>query len=174
MYANFVIIFSVVSILLVGCAGTSTPNGRLYEDIVIPGKTELLNLTGTSSTAGAAEVYFNSSQRTEAMVVFSDRLIAIQLDGKDLPGADRGNKFTYPTGYQAIALSPGIHSISYCHATRSALATGVWMCNYKITDFNFEPNGRYMVQGNITVSTGSIGQTMTQTANVKTGIYKLD
>jgi hypothetical protein len=161
-------------VFLVGCAGTNNPNGKPYEDVVSPGKVELLNLTGEKSTAGAAEVYFSTSQRTEAMVVFKDRLIAIQVDGKDLPGADRGDKFTYPTGYQAIALKPGIHSISYCYATRSTLGTGIWGCNLKISNFNFEPDARYMVQGQTTVSTGSIGNTMTQAARVTSGIYKLD
>lgn len=174
MFKNFLTIAIISTTFLVGCAGTSSSNGQAYEDTVAPGRVKLLNLTGASTTDGAAEVYFSSSQRTEAGIVFRDRLVAIQVDGKDLPGADRGNKITYPTGYQAIALTPGVHSISYCHMTRSALATGVWSCNFKINEFNFEPNARYMVQGNVKVSAEMIGNSITQTANVKTGIYKLD
>jgi hypothetical protein len=174
MFKHLLTLVIISTAFLAGCAGTNSPNGHAYEDTVAPGKVKLLNLTGASTTDGAAEVYFSSSQRTEAAVVFRDRLVAIQVDGKDLPGVDRGNKITYPTGYQAIALTPGVHSISYCHMTRSALATGVWGCNLKINDFNFEPNARYMVQGNVKVSTGTIGNSITQTANVKTGIYKLD
>lgn len=168
------IFFAMSSMLLIGCAGIKDPLGYKYEEMVIPGKTKLLNLTGMPSTLGASEVYFSATQRTEMMVKFHDRLLAIQVDGKDLPGVSRGNNFTYPTGYQAIALSPGLHSISYCHTTRSALATGVSMCNFKITDFNFEPNTRYMVQGSIAVDTDWIGNTMSQRANVRTRIIKLD
>ena len=163
-----------IALLCAGCAGTKGPDGQDYEETVVPGKTALLNLTGKLTTTGAAEVYFGASQRVEMMVKFHDRLLAFQVDGQNLPGADKGNQVTYPTGYQAIALSPGVHSISYCHLTRSTLATGVAMCNFKINDFNFESGARYMVLGDIAVNTGSIGKDMVQTANVRTRMIRLD
>jgi hypothetical protein len=174
MSANKLNFLLFVTLLLAGCAGTSGPDGQDYEEQVIPGKTALLNLTGQPSTTGAAELYFSASQRIEMMVTFHDRLLAFQVDGKYLPGASKGNKVTYPTGYQAIALSPGIHTISYCHMTRSTLATGVAMCNFEIVDFNFEANTRYMVMGNIAINSEQIGNLNSQVANVRTRMVKLD
>lgn len=154
---NFSVLF--VAMLCTSCSGTKDPYGQEYSDAVIPGKTVLLNWTGQPTTTNSAELYFSASQRTEMFVKFQDRLLAIQVDDKDLPGANRG--LVYPTGYQAIALSPGVHSVSYCHMTRSALATGVGMCDFKIKDFNFKANTRYMLFGDTSVESIATGQKIT-------------
>lgn len=159
------------SLILSGCASTTNPAGITYDDLVVPGKTKVLNLTGMPTTEGAAEVYFGASSRVEMMITFRDRLIAFQLDGVDLPGAQPGST---PTGYQAIAVSPGVHTISYCHTTRSDLGTGVVLCNFKVKDFNFEPNARYMVVGNIGITAGSSSGTISQTTSVRTNMVKLN
>lgn len=161
------------SLLLAGCAGTHSPYGDEYDEPVVPGKTKLLNLTGNPTTEGSAEVYFAASSRVEMLVTFRDRLLAVQVDGKDLPGANKGGQLSYPTGYQAIALTPGIHSISYCHVTRSGLATGVKLCDFSIKDYNFEPNARYMVGENLKLSSSYMGNTTSQSINVRTHIMRL-
>lgn len=161
------------SLLLAGCAGTQSAHGDAYDEPVVPGQTRLLNLTGNPTTEGAAEVYFSASSRTEMLVTFRDRLVAFEVDGKTLPGASRGNQLTYPTGYQALALSPGVHSISYCHVTRSDLATGVRLCNFTIREFNFEPNARYMVDKNLDVRHNRSGNTTTETVRVRTDMQRI-
>jgi hypothetical protein len=158
---------------MVGCAGTHNPYGDEYDEPVVPGKTRLFNLTGSPTTEGSAEVYFAASSRVEMLVTFRDRLLAVQVDGKALPGTNKGGQLSYPTGYQAIALTPGIHSISYCHVTRSGLATGVKLCNFSIKDYNFEPNARYMVGEELSARHGRIGNTTTETVSVGTNITRL-
>lgn len=161
------------SLLLAGCAGTHSPYGDEYDEPVVPGKTKLLNLTGNPTTQGSAEVYFAASSRVEMLVTFRDRLLAFQVDGKNLPGADKGSQLSYPTGYQAIALIPGIHSISYCHVTRSGFATGVKLCDFRIRDYNFEPNARYMVGEDLNLRHSQIGNMTTQALRVRTNILRL-
>jgi hypothetical protein len=104
-------------------------------------------------------------------VTFRDRLIAFQVDGKNLPGAEAG--YT-PTGYQALALAPGVHTISYCHTTRSSLGTGVVMCKFKVQDFTFESDARYMVVENVNVSTGRAGSAIGETVSVRTNVVKMN
>lgn len=166
-----VLVSSLAFFALSGCASNTNPAGDSYDEPVVPGKTKLLNLTGQASTEGAAQVYISASSRNEMMVTFRDRLIAYQVDGKDLPGAKAG--YT-PTGYQALALAPGVHSISYCHTTKSDLGTGMNMCRFKIDAFNFEANARYLVIEKVSVTNSSVGGGISQSANVGTSIMKLD
>jgi hypothetical protein len=168
-YRYFSLISIVLCLALCSCASTTNPQGNSYDETVTPGKTKLLNLTGQPTTESAAEVYFDASSRTEMMISFHDRLIAFQVDDVDLPGANGG--YT-PTGYQALALSPGIHTVSYCHTTRSDLGTGAVMCKFKIKDFNFEPGARYRVFEIVSVTHGPSG-TGGQTMTVNTNIMKL-
>jgi hypothetical protein len=135
-------------LFLSGCASSLNPLGEQYHEPVAPGITKPLNWTGKPTTEGAAEVYFGASSRREFMITFRDRLLAYRVDGVDLPGVKVGNG---ATGYQAIALSPGVHSISYCHTTKSDLATGVVMCDFEIKDYQFEANARYMVSESVVV-----------------------
>lgn len=165
-YLFFTTLFSLI---LAGCASTTDPWGAQYEESVIPGKTKVLNMTGKSTTDGATEIYFGASSRVEMMVTFKDRLIAFQLDGENLPGAKAGHS---PTGYQAVAVNPGVHTISYCHTTKSTLGSGVVMCDFVLKDFNFEPNARYMVVGNIDVRSGN--SSGSQTTSVRTKLLKLN
>lgn len=119
---------------------------------------------------GAAEVYFSASSRQGMMVTFRDRLIAYGVDGVNLPGAKVGNG---ATGYQAIALTPGVHSVSYCHTTRSDLATGVVICNFEIKDYKFEANARYMVSEAVNVRSVPIGSGSSEQVSVRTTIRKI-
>ena len=162
-----------VLLLLSGCAGTQNPRGEEYDEPVIPGQTRVLNLTGNLDTDGAAEVYFSASSRIEMLVTFRDRLVAVEVDGKLLPVADKGGQVTYSTGYQAIALSPGIHTVSYCHVTRSAIATGARICGLTVKDFNFEPNARYMVGESVNVTHSMTGSSTLQNLHVRTGITRV-
>lgn len=147
-------LFFALLILLGGCASGLSPTGEPYHEPVAPGKAKLLNWTGSPTMEGAAEVYFSASSRRELMVTFRDRLLAYRVDGVDLPGAKVGNG---ATGYQAIALSPGVHSISYCHTTKSDLGTGVVMCNFEIENHEFEANARYMVSETVFVRPAPMG-----------------
>lgn len=168
--SNLLLIVFMIGIGLVGCASTKNPSGSDYDEPVMPGKTKLLNMTGKPTTEGAAEIYFSASSRVEMMITFRDRLIAFGLDGVPLPGAKAG--YT-PTGYQAIAVPPGIHTISYCHITRSDLGTGGAMCGFKVENHNFEAGSRYMILGAISVRAGTSSGTSGQTATVSTRLVKL-
>lgn len=160
----------IISIGLTGCASIKNPSGSDYDEPVIPGKTKLLNMTGKPTTEGAAEIYFSASSRVEMMITFRDRLIAFELDGVPLSGAKTGYA---PTGYQAIAVTPGVHTVSYCHITRSDLGTGVTMCDFKVKNYNFEADSRYMIIGAVSVRAGTSYGTTGQTAIVRTKIVKL-
>jgi hypothetical protein len=168
--SHFLSIAFMIGIAITGCASIKTPSGSDYDEPVIPGKTKVLNMTGKPTTEGAAEIYFGASSRVEMMITFRDRLVAFELDDVTLPGAKSG--YT-PTGYQAIAVTPGVHTISYCHITRSDLGTGVVMCDFKVKNYNFEADSRYMVIGAIGVRAGSSSGTTGQTATVRTNIVKL-
>lgn len=170
LYFYSAIISGVLSLSLGGCASTTNPMGEGYEDPVVPGKIKLLNLTGRPTTEGAAEIYFSASSRKEMGATVRDRLIAFQVDGKKLNGAEAG--YT-PTGYQALALAPGVHTISFCYTTRSVWS-GLVMCEFKVDDFTFESNTRYMVVDNLEYSMRYEGISIAREMAVRTNVLKLN
>jgi hypothetical protein len=48
------------------------------------------------------------------------------------------------------------------------------MCKFKVQDFTFESDARYMVVENVNVSTGRAGSAIGETVSVRTNVVKMN
>ncbi|BBP76281.1 hypothetical protein PHLH7_23850 [Pseudomonas sp. Ost2] len=98
----------------------------------------------SDNTADAPVVYFATTQFRALGVPFHRLLLATQVDDKPLPGAGRRSILDV-SGMQALRLTPGKHSLSWCWASMNALGTGGAKCGFGARDIEFRAGQRYVV-----------------------------
>ena len=77
-------------------------------------------------------------------VPFHRLLLATHVDGQQLPDAGRHSTLDV-SGKQALRLTPGKHSLSWCWVSISALGTGGAKCGFGAKDVEFRAGQRYVV-----------------------------
>lgn len=98
----------------------------------------------SDNSADAPLVYFATTRYRALGVPFHRLLLATHVDGKLLEGAGRRSILDV-SGKQALKLTPGKHSLSWCWASMNALGTGGAKCGFGAQDIEFEAGQRYIV-----------------------------
>ncbi len=92
----------------------------------------------------APVVYFATTRYRALGVPFHRLLLATHVDGQLLEGAGRRSILDV-SGKQALRLTPGKHSLSWCWASMNALGTGGAKCGFAAQDVEFRSGQRYVV-----------------------------
>jgi hypothetical protein len=135
--------------ILIACISFSgcTYTYKDYKAKVEPGKMELLDLS--NNEPNAPEVYFDSNTWRSLGIPFHTLLIAVSMDGKMLEGAGftsiglGGTRAS--SGYQALKITSGVHSLSWCWDSSNGIFGGGSMCGFDLTNFDFESGKRYLI-----------------------------
>ncbi|WP_231994376.1 hypothetical protein [Pseudomonas syringae group genomosp. 3] len=97
-----------------------------------------------NNAVNAPVVYFSTTRFREPGVKFYRFLPATHLDDQLLEGAGRHSILDI-SGKQALRLTPGKHSLSWCLVSMNALGTGGAKCGLGARDVEFRAGQRYVV-----------------------------
>lgn len=98
----------------------------------------------SGNQADAPVVYFATVRYRALGVPFHRLLLATHVDDQLLEGAGRRSILDI-AGKQALRLTPGKHSLSWCWASMNALGTGGGKCGFTARDVEFRAGKRYIV-----------------------------
>ncbi|QLF93425.1 hypothetical protein HW090_09535 [Pseudomonas sp. ABC1] len=119
----------------------------------------------------APVIYFDTTQYRDLGVPFHRLLLAIRVDGKQLPEAGKHSILNY-SGYQALRLSPGQHSLEWCWVSMNKLRTGGGQCGFVAPALNFEAGKRYLATWS--ASTSITGVTGREQMEINVSSYIID
>lgn len=98
----------------------------------------------SNNTPDSPVVYFATTRYRALGVPFHRLLLATHVDGQQLPDAGRRSILDV-SGKQALRLTPGKHSLSWCWVSMNALGTGGAKCGFGAQDIEFRAGQRYVV-----------------------------
>lgn len=127
------------SLFLSACSGYHYKN---YQPQIIPNEVDILDLS--DNTPGSATIYFDSITYRDVGIPFHRLLLATKVDGVQLKDAGRFSLLDI-SGYQAIKVSAGSHSLEWCWVSMNSLGTGGAKCDFRLVNFEFEENKRYLI-----------------------------
>ncbi|MEZ0529850.1 hypothetical protein ACAW48_11430 [Pseudomonas sp. Env-37] len=98
----------------------------------------------SNNAANAPVVYFATTRFRGLGVKFHRLLLATHVDDQLLEGSGRRSILDV-SGKQALRLTPGKHSLSWCWVSMNALGTGGAKCGFGARDVEFRAGQRYVV-----------------------------
>lgn len=98
----------------------------------------------SKGAADAPVVYFATTRYRALGVKFHRLLLATHVDGELLEGAGRRSILDI-SGEQALRLTPGEHTLTWCWVSMNALGTGGGKCGLTASGVKFQPGQRYVV-----------------------------
>ncbi|KIH82806.1 hypothetical protein [Pseudomonas batumici] len=98
----------------------------------------------SDNSTDAPVVYFATTRFRALGVPFHRLLLATHVDDKLLEGAGRRSILDV-SGKQALRLTPGKHSLSWCWASMNAMGTGGAKCGFGARDVEFRAGQHYVV-----------------------------
>jgi len=98
----------------------------------------------SNNAANAPVVYFATTRFRGLGVKFHRLLLATHVDDQLLEGAGRRSILDV-SGKQALRLTPGKHSLTWCWVSMNALGTGGAKCGFGARDVEFKAGQRYVV-----------------------------
>ena len=128
-----------VAVLLTSACSSYQYNG--YAGSIDDPAVRVLDLS--DGMADAPVIFFDTAQYRELGIPFHRLLLAVRVDGQSLPDAGRRSILDF-SGYQAIRLTPGQHSIEWCWVSMNKLGTGGGKCGFAAPDVRFEAGKRYL------------------------------
>lgn len=143
IFKNIILIIFIS--LVSGCSSGGNYRYRDFQREVSQETVTPLNLS-KGNTEGPI-IYFQSKNETSLLIPYHRLLLVHTVDGKTLPGVESFSMLHYDVllGYQAIKLTPGMHSIKYCWVSFSKLGGGS-KCNFQASNIQFDKNTAYMVK----------------------------
>lgn len=135
--------------LLTFASGCSNHQYKSYLGNVDDPAIEILDLS--NGTPDAPVIHFNTMQYRDVGIPFHRLLLAIQVDGTRLPHAGRHSLMNF-SGYQAIRLAPGKHSIEWCWISMNKLGTGGGICGLGANGIELKAGKRYLATWSATTS----------------------
>lgn len=102
---------------------------------------EILDLS--EGAADAPVIYFDTLQYREVGIPFHRLFLATRADGKLLPDAGKKSIMDY-SGYQALRMTPGEHSLEWCWVSMNKLGTGGGKCGFVVPSLHLEAGKRYL------------------------------
>jgi len=131
--------------LLAAALTTACSNNYHYKDYQGEWAPELMKPYDLSdNTIDAPVVYFATIKYRALGVPFHRLLLATAVDDQPLPGAGRRSILDV-SGMQALKLTPGKHSLTWCWVSMNALGTGGAKCGFGARDVEFRAGQRYVV-----------------------------
>ncbi|MBA3582801.1 MAG: hypothetical protein H0W44_10155 [Gammaproteobacteria bacterium] len=115
-----------------------------YDEIVVPGKTKILNLSDTENSTERSEIYLDS----DASGSHHRFWLATYVDGVPVPKylqKVKNDLNSKNQGAQAIALTPGKHTIQLCWISVSRLGGGE-TCGQTIKDVDYQKGKVYWLK----------------------------
>lgn len=97
----------------------------------------------SDGAANAPVIYFDTVQYRALGIPFHRLLLAVRVDGEVLPNAGKHSILSY-SGYQAIRLAPGQHSVEWCWVSMNKLGTGGGKCGFSAPNLSLEAGKRYL------------------------------
>ncbi|WP_417330683.1 hypothetical protein [Halomonas cupida] len=128
--------------LLVLISGCSNYQYKTYAVDVGDPAISVLDLS--DGTADAPVVYFDTVRYRSLGIPFHRLLLATRADGERLPFAGKRSILDY-SGYQAIRMNPGQHSLEWCWVSMNALGSGGGTCGFGVSDLDLEAGKNYLV-----------------------------
>lgn len=122
--------------------GCSNYHYKDYQGEWAPEKMTPYDLSNNS--AEAPVVYFQTMKYRALGVPFHRFLLATHVDDHLLEGAGRASILDV-SGKQALRLTPGKHSLTWCWVSMNALGTGGAKCGFTARDVEFQAGQRYIV-----------------------------
>ncbi|MBF4210224.1 hypothetical protein EI533_21085 [Pseudomonas donghuensis] len=98
----------------------------------------------SNKAVDAPEVYFATVRYRALGVPYHRLLLVTHVDDQLLEGAGRRSILDV-SGQQALRLTPGKHSLTWCWASMNALGTGGAKCGFTARDVEFRAGQRYIV-----------------------------
>ncbi|MGB4075375.1 hypothetical protein [Pseudomonas sp.] len=138
---NFSVLVAI-SLALGACSGF---NYKDYQGQIDPAVIKPYDLSGR--TPGAPIIYFDTTTYRDLGVPFHRLLLATHVDDQHLAGAGRGEFYDF-SGYQAVKVTPGKHSLQWCWVSKNSLGTGGGTCSFRAGDVEFKAGQRYLVTWN--------------------------
>ncbi|WP_026145604.1 hypothetical protein [Pseudomonas asplenii] len=159
--------------LLAATLSTACSNYH-YKDYQGDWAPELMKPHDLSDNAADAPVVYFATVRYRALgVPFHRLLLVTEVDDQRLPGAGRRSILDV-SGMQALKLTPGKHSLTWCWASMNALGTGGAKCGFNARDVEFLAGQRYVVDFSTREDiSGPPGREMS-TITIKSEIRNLD
>lgn len=159
-------IFAVIALaaVLSGCASFTYKDyqGRVDPDAIKP-------YDLSQNTPDAPVIYFDTATYREVGVPFHRLLLVTHVDDQPLMGAGQGPLFDF-SGYQAVKVTPGKHSLGWCWVSKNSLGTGGGRCGFKASGIEFIAGQRYVV----TWSTSGVTQGHNSYLLINSQIKNLD
>lgn len=129
------------AILLTLASGCSNHQYKTYSGNIDDPSILILDLSNGATDAPV--IYFDTMQYRDLGVPFHRLLLAVQVDGKALPNAGRHSLMNF-SGYQALRLPPGMHTLEWCWVSMNKLGTGGGMCGLGANGIKLEAGKRYL------------------------------
>ena len=127
----------------------------------------------SNNTTDAPVVYFATTRYRALGVPFHRLLLATHVDGQQLPDAGRRSILDV-SGKQALQLTPGKHSLSWCWVSMNALGTGGAKCGFGAQDIEFQAGQRYVVDFSTREDSNGPPGREVSTITIKSEIRNLD
>ena len=158
-----------IALVLLFTSACSNYQYKTYVGSVDDSNIQILDLS--DGAASAPVVYFDTTQYRDLGVPFHRLLLAVRVDGKVLPNAGKHSILNY-SGYQAIRLDPGQHSLEWCWVSMNRLGTGGGKCGFSASNINLEAGKRYLATWSaVTDIKGVVGR---ETMEITVTSYVLD
>lgn len=142
-FLNFIALV-VMTIPLTACASF---NYKAYQGKVDPAAMKPYDLS--ANTPDAPVIYFDTATYRELGIPFHRLLLATHVDDQRLAGAGKGAFYDF-SGYQAVKVTPGTHSLQWCWVSKSSWGTGGGACGLRASNVEFKAGQRYLVTWNTT------------------------
>ncbi|WP_439850000.1 hypothetical protein ACTACG_17115 [Pseudomonas syringae] len=171
--SSFLSYFKLPAVLLfVGL--TSACSNYHYKDYQGDWVPELMTPYDLSNNAvDAPVVYFATIRFRELGVKFHRFLLATHVDDQLLEGAGRRSILDI-SGKQALRLTPGKHSLTWCLVSMNALGTGGAKCDISARDVEFRAGQRYVVDFSTSSAISGPPGREISTITIKSEIRNLD
>lgn len=142
--SSFLSYLKLPAVLLITCLTTACSNYHYkdYQGDWVPDLMTPYDLS--NNTANAPVVYFATTRFRGLGIKFHRLLLATHVDDQLLEGAGRRSILDV-SGKQALRLTPGKHSLSWCWVSMNALGTGGAKCGFGARDVEFRAGQRYVV-----------------------------
>lgn len=141
---SFLSSLKLLAVLLIAGLTTACSNYH-YKDYQGDWAPELMTPYDLSNNAANAPVVYFATTRFRGLgVKFHRLLLATHVDDQLLEGAGRRSILDV-SGKQALRLTPGKHSLTWCWVSMNALGTGGAKCGFGARDVEFKAGQRYVV-----------------------------
>lgn len=162
-YATLVLVSLLTA--LAGCSNYQYKNYQTKVD-----SDQIIPYDLSNGAKDAAVVYFDTLAYRDVGIPFHRLLLATRVDGVTLKNAGRFSILDI-SGYQALKLAPGEHSLEWCWVSMNALGTGGANCGFGAPKVVLKPNKRYLATwstyGEINGPPGRQQHTLTINTNIQ-------